>query len=120
MTYYGHMLSYFNQEKTPATWVKGGTGSYNALGEYVDGATTQEDILIISPQPITASDLTVADDGEHIQDYLKSWTESDVFTREELKDSDRLVWNGVNYKVVHVEQRKLGKYRRFFMKKVRP
>ena len=116
------MLEHFTDELVSAQVIrKAGPGTY-VEGIWVpDADDTPEDIRVIAPQPVNARELQMLPDGEHVRNYLKTWTDADVETREGALDSDKLNIFGTVYKVVQVENREpLGNYRKVFIREIRP
>lgn len=114
------MMGYFTDEMVAATWKKSGSGTV-VNGEWTPGATTSTSVNIVTPSPVDANDVEFLDEGEHVKDYWYTWTaRTDIFTRELNKDSDFIVWNGRTFKVVQVDDRKLGVFVRVLMKRVTP
>jgi hypothetical protein len=116
------MLEHFSEEFVPAQVIrKSGPGSF-IKGIWVpDSDAVPESIRVIAPQPVNARELQMLPDGEHVRNYLKTWTEADVETREGELDSDKLDIFGTVYKVVQVENREpLGQYRKVFIREIRP
>ena len=110
------MLQYFTSEMTTATLVSGASGSYVG-GEWVPAAGASSTIEIIVPQPVAANDLVMLEDGEHLRDYLKTYSETRVFPREENRDADVIQYGGRNYKVMQTDDRAtLGNFYRFIMR----
>ena len=113
------MLGYFLNETVQATLYRASAG-LNVKGVWTPGSYTPESISIIAPQPVKADELTMLDDGEHVSDYLKTWTaDTTVATREGTTDADEIEWKGSRYKVMQVDDRAtLGNYVRVIMRKV--
>ena len=113
------MLSFFLSEMRDAQLLQGSAGS-NVKGKWVNGATTPIDIRIIAPQPVKASDLVKLEDGEHLRDFVKTWTKrTDIFTREGNIDPDIIVWKTKSYRVSQVDDREeLGAYIKIIMKRL--
>jgi hypothetical protein len=78
---------------------RGIAGTYEPDGEWVPAFDPAESITIIIPQPVKANDLVQLDDGEHLRNYRKTWTDTLVKTREGDVDADRIIYNGRTYKV---------------------
>lgn len=114
------MLEYFTDEMVSATWIPGGNGTYGASGLWVPATGTPSTIQIVRPQPVTSNDLQQLDDGEHTQDFLRTYTTALVDTREGVADSDVITWLSEPYRVVQVDKRDLdGGFRRVIMRRVR-
>jgi len=113
------MLEYFAGEMVDATLVKGVVGS-RVKGRWVPGTPgAGVPIKMIAPQPVNARELQLLEDGEHVRNYLKTWTEAEVKTREQSVEADRLVIFGRTYRVMQVENREpLGKYRKVFIHEI--
>ncbi len=111
------MLKYFNKEKIKAQLIPGDPG------QYVDGEWTPEFgpvsyIRIIAPQPITANDTVTLDDGEHVRDFVKTYTKEKVYPRESEENADVIFARGKFYKVYQVDDRAvLGKFYKIIMRK---
>lgn len=112
------MLGFFGSEIVTATLYDGAQGA-NVKGVWTPGTTTGVPVKIIAPQPVKASELTKLADGEHIADFVRSWTQDPlVSTREGEVDADRIGWKGKMYKVTQVDDRDtLGGFVRFIMKR---
>lgn len=114
------MLKYFKREMITAQVVPG------AVGVYVDGVWVSTfgapaDTRIIVPQPLTANDTQFLEDGEHVRDYLKSWSKTKVYPREGGEDADRVLFDGDRYKVVQADNRSaLGRFYAFVMRRLEP
>ncbi len=112
------MLRYFNNEMTDATLIPGNSGTY------VDGVWTPAfdagtPIRIIVPQPVSANDLQMLEDSEHVRDYLVSWSKTRVMSREGDQDADRITYDGDTYKVMQTDDRSiLGRFYRFVMRRL--
>lgn len=110
------MLKYFNNEKIKAQLIPG------IAGQYVDGEWVPEfgpvlDTRIIAPQPITANDTVNLPDGEHVRDYVKTYTKQKVYPREDEENADVIFARGKFYKTYQVDDRAvLGKFYRIIMR----
>lgn len=115
----GVMLGYFGAETITVTLYDGTAGA-NVKGVWTPGTSTGVPLKIIAPQPVKASDMVNLADGEHISNYVRSWSADPlVTTRDGLKDADLITWDGKSYKVTQVDNRRtLGNYVRFIMKQV--
>jgi hypothetical protein len=114
------MLKYFKRETITAQLISGADGAY-VDGEWVITLLPQVPIRIIAPQPVTANDTQFLEDGEHVRDYLVSWSKTRVYPREGGEDADRIVFDGDTYKVVQTDNRSvLGKFYRFMMRRLEP
>ena len=104
---------------TDGTFVTVGDGS-NVKGVWVPGAEVSTPIRMIAPQTLAANELANLEDGEHVKDFVKTWTKRlDVFTRDGNNDADRILWNGRTYKVTQVDDRhELGVYIKLTLKRV--
>jgi len=112
------MLEYFADEMVNASHIPGGAGSLSK-GIYTPAFGAPVPIRVIAPQPVNARDLQMLEDGEHVRNYLKTWTEAEVKTREQSVEADRLVIFGRTYRVMQVENREpLGKYRKVFIHEI--
>lgn len=112
------MLRFFGRETITAQLIPGATGAY-VDGVWVPAFGAPGPIRIIAPQPITADDLQIIEDGEHVRDYLVSWSKTRVMTREGGEDADRIVFDGDTYKVMQVNDRSiLGRFYRFVMRRL--
>jgi hypothetical protein len=112
------MLQFFGPETVSATLVPGDTGAY-VNGEWTPATGVSSTIKIIAPQPLSANELQMFSDGEHVRDYLKTWTQTRVFVREGNEDNDKIQWNGKDYKVVQVNDRSvLGPFYRVVMREI--
>lgn len=114
------MLRYFKKQKIEAQLIAGQDG------QYVDGIWIPEhaipvDIKIIAPQPIAANDTINLDDGEHVRDFLKTYTTKKVMTREESENADIIFTGGKFYKAYQVDNRRtLGNFYKTIMRKEDP
>lgn len=114
------MLRYFKKQMIKAQLISG------QAGEYVDGNWAPEhatpvDIKIIAPQPIAANDTVNLEDGEHVRDFLKTYTTKKVMTREDSENADVIVTGGKFYKAYQVDNRKhLGNFYKIIMRKEDP
>lgn len=114
------MLKYFKKEMITAQLLQGDVGSYVG-GDWVPDFAASQDIKIIVPQPATANDLQQLEDGEHVRDFVRTWSKTRVFTREDDREADRIVTDGDTYKVMQVNDRKeLGKFYRVVMHRLEP
>lgn len=114
------LLSYFPDEMVTAQLTKGNTGSY-VNGVWVPVFDAQGPVTIIRPQPLTANDLQLVEDGRHVRDYLVSWSETRVFTQERERDADKIDFNNDTYTVVQTDDRSLdGVFYRFVMRRDDP
>ena len=113
------LLAYFQAEMIAADWTAGDAGTYDASGAWVPAAGATVSIDIIAPQPVTANELQMLEDGEHVRDYLKTWTTDPVATRRGVKEADTLAFNGRTYKVMQVDNRDtLGEYQRLVIREI--
>jgi hypothetical protein len=114
------VLQYFQPETITAQLQRGQAGAY-VDGRWVLSLAAAEDIRIIAPQPLVSNDLQMLQDGEHIRDYLTTWTKTRVMTREGGEDADRILFDGDTYKVMQVDDRSLlGRFYRVVMRRVEP
>jgi hypothetical protein len=114
------ILQFFGNEIVDASLIAGLDGSY-VDGDWQYVYDVPADVRIIAPQPLTSNDLQLVEDGEHVRDYLVSWSETKVFTREGNRNADLVVWDGSIYKVMQTDDRtELGPYYRFVMHKQDP
>lgn len=112
------MLRFFNNEMVDVTLIPGSFGTY-VDGKWVPSFDAGTPIKIIAPQPVTAENLQMTDAGEHVRDYLVSWSKTKVSTRDGGVNSDRITFGGDNYKVVQVDNRSiLGRFYRFVMRRL--
>lgn len=110
------MLSSF--EKVDATLTRYQDGSY-VDGEWEPGVSSTTPLRIVIPQKLTAKDLVMQPQGEKVSDYLKTWSEDEMLTRENLRDSDRITCDGVVYKIFQSYDRTLlGNFFRVVLRKV--
>lgn len=111
------MLKFFKKQKKTAQIVRGLSGSY-VDGNWVGVHENPVDIKIIVPQPISANDTVNFEDGEHVRDFLKTYTTEKVMTREESENADVIFWQGNAYKAYQVDNRNpLGNYYKIIMRK---
>jgi hypothetical protein len=114
------MLRFFKKQKRIAQIVRGLEGEY-VDGEWVSDFANPADIKIIAPQPINANDTINLEDGEHVRDYLKTYTTEKVMTREESENADVIFWKGKAYKAYQVDNRNpLGNYYKIIMRREDP
>lgn len=114
------LLSYFGDEMTTVQLISGEAGAY-VDGVWASDFADPAPISIINPQPLTANDMQLLPDGEHVRDYLKSWSETRVFTREGNEDADRIEFDGDTYKVMQNDDRSLdGVFYGFVMRRIDP
>ena len=114
------MLRYFKKQKITAQIIKGTIGQY-VDGEWIPQFANPEDIKIIAPQPITANDTINLPDGEHVRDYVKTYTTEKVYPRENEENADVIFTKGEFYKVYQVDDRRiLGNYFKIIMRKEDP
>jgi len=114
------MLRYFKRQKITVSLIRGGIGVY-VDGEWIPAFEVPVDIRIIAPQPLTANDSQFLPDGEHVRDYLRSWSSVKVYPREGAEDADRIVFDGDRYKVVQADNRSiLGRFYAFEMRVLEP
>jgi hypothetical protein len=114
------LLSYFSDEMTTAQLISGEASAYVG-GVWVSSFAAATPISIIRPQPLIANDMQLLPDGEHVRDYLKSWSETRVFTREGDRDADRIEFDGDTYKVMQNDDRSLdGVFYGFVMRRTDP
>lgn len=113
------MLGYFGTETVTAT-LHDGTAGTSVKGVWTPGTSAGVPVRIISPQPVRANDMVNLADGEHISDYVRSWSADPLVSgRDGLKDADLIIWKGKTYKVYQVDDRRtLGDYIRIIMKRV--
>jgi hypothetical protein len=111
------MLKHFNKEMINAQLIPGAEGQY-VNGEWVPEFGAVPDIRIIAPQPISANDTVNLPDGEHVRDYVKTYTKQKVYPREEEENADVLFARGKFYKAYQVDDRAvLGKFYKIIMRK---
>lgn len=73
------MLQYFADETREALlFASPGVEYVNGEAQVVPGTVTPTTISIVKPQPLTGKDRQMLSDGEHVQDYVKTWTMDDV------------------------------------------
>lgn len=114
------MLRFFKKQKRLAQIIRGLDGQY-VDGEWISQYSNPSDIKIIAPQPITANDTVNLEDGEHVRDYLKTYTTEKVMVREKEENADVIFWQGKAYKVYQVDNRApLGNYYKIIMRKEDP
>lgn len=112
------MLEYFGGEFVDATLYRRAAGSYSS-GQWTPGAATSSAIQVIALQPVTARELQMLPDGEHVRNYQKTWSTAAFDTRQGGIDSDRLVVAGKTYEIVQVEDRTvLGAYRKAYLREI--
>jgi len=112
------MMPFFGSEMISATHTTRAADTYNAAGEVVPGAITAATVKIIAPQPVKADELEMLEGGERVSDYLKSYTHSTVQTRRGSIPADTITVYGEMYKVVQVENRPIGEFRKFIMRRI--
>jgi hypothetical protein len=105
------MMPFFGSEMASATWTTRSADAYNAAGELVPGTDTDIPIKIIAPQPVKADELQMLEDGERISDHVKTWTDAAVQNR------GKITVGGLDYKVVQVEDRPIGAFRKIIMRR---
>jgi hypothetical protein len=106
--------------KITVSLVQGDTGTY-VNGEWVLAPDAAVPLRVIAPQPLTANQAQLIPDGEHIRDYVRSWSESKVFPREGSRDADRIIWKGDTYKVMQADDREtVGGFYAFEMRRLEP
>lgn len=76
-------------------------------GHYLDGVWKQSFdnaviIQIINPLPLRSNELQMLPEGERALNYVKTFVETDISVREDLKDSDLIVCAGKTYKVMQL------------------
>lgn len=114
------MLRYFKKQKVKAQLIRSLPGEY-VDGEWVPDHGITSDIKIIAPQPIAANDTVNLPDGEHVRDYLKTYTTQKVMSREDSEDADTIFWKGNFYKAYQVDDRvPLGNYHKIIMRRQEP
>ena len=114
------LLQYFDDEKETVSWTPGDLGSY-VDGEWVLALGASVPLIIIAPQPMTAKDIQSLPDGEHVRDYVRSWSETQVESRDGGDDADRIDWKGDIYKVMQSDDRAtLGGFYAFQMRRLEP
>jgi hypothetical protein len=114
------LLQYFDDEKITVSLIPGAAGSY-VDGEWVLVLGASAPLVIIAPQPMTAKDIQSLPDGEHVRDYLKSWSETRVEPRDGGDDADRISYQGDTYKVMQSDDRAtLGGFYAFQMRRLEP
>lgn len=106
------MMPFFGSEMVAAPWTTRTADTYSTAGELVPGTATPTTIRIIAPQPVKADELQMLEDGERISDYVKTYTSSAVQNRETLTVYGRV------YKVVQVEDRPIGEFRKIIMRRM--
>lgn len=100
------MLQYFGAETITATWTTGNVGSY-VDGEWVPDRGTESTINIIAPQPIDSNSMTMLEDGEHVKDYLVTWSQTAVSPRQGDQEGDLIEFKGRSYEVMQVDDRSI-------------
>jgi hypothetical protein len=98
------MLEHFASEMTTATLIPGAAGNY-VNGEWTPATDAGVTIKIIIPQPVSANDLNMLEDGEHLRDYKRTYSETQVSPRIGKVESDTIQVDGRDYKVVQVDDR---------------
>ena len=112
------MMPFFASEMVPATLTTYAADTYSTAGELVPGTSTATTIRIIAPQPIKADELQMLEDGERISDYVRTYSNADISTRVGTASADHLTVFGKNYKVVQVEDRPIGEFRKIIMRRL--
>jgi hypothetical protein len=103
-----------------AQFEQGQAGSY-VDGEWVASFAAATTVRIITPQPLTANDLQLLEDGEHVRDFIVTWARFKLMTREGDRDADRIVYDGDRYKAMQTDDRKvLGKFYRTVLRRLEP
>ncbi len=112
------MLSFFGSETITAT-LHDGTAGTNVKGVWTPGTSVGVPVRMVAPQPVKSSDMVNLADGEHIRDYVRSWSSDPLVSgRDGLKDADMIVWKTKTYKVTQVDDREtLGGFVRFIMRR---
>jgi len=112
------MLEYFEPEMINANLINGQIGTY-INGEWISSFAASVPVRIIAPQPVTSNELQMMPNGEDGRDYLKTYSETKIFIRESGEDSDKIIFNGFEYKIVQVDDRTiLGNFYRIIMRKI--
>lgn len=94
-------------------------GYDNAEGQYVPGASTQQTIHGMPPQPLNEKELMQFTDGQKIQDIQKIYTSFPVRVRTDEVNADRFRLEGQEYEVIKVETRDiLGNYYKATVRKI--
>lgn len=93
------MFAEFADWMRDAQLQRGIAGTYEPDGEWVPAFDALEPIVIIIPQMVKANDLVQLDDGEHLRNYRKTWTQTVVKPRVGDTDADRIIYRGRTYKV---------------------
>lgn len=101
-----NMLASFADQMISVSIIRAGdAGAYDAAGLWVPESAEPDTILILEPQPLTGRDLQNLADGEHVRDYRVTWSATVLNPRVGTRDSDRIVYQGSEYKVISVNNR---------------
>lgn len=88
-----------------------GVGDYSATtGKFIPAAKTQVTI-IANVQPMKFSHVMMMDSAQRTKEWLNIWSESEIKKMQEGSggwESDTFIWNGKRFKVMDVQQYKMG------------
>lgn len=94
-----NLIQFFGEHVIVGTLHRRAAGSIDSEGDWTQGAETTSDINVVIPQPVTADEIELENDGESIRDYKQTWTETEVRTRTDTVDADHITAEGIEYKV---------------------
>jgi hypothetical protein len=95
------MLEAFDFALVTATIKRGKEGHY-LDGVWIPSFEAPVTLQIIRPLPLRSQELEMLPDGERQLNYMKTYIEAAVKTRENLQDSDIISFEGKNYKVMQL------------------
>jgi hypothetical protein len=73
-------------------------------GKKVQGAEQAPFTIYASVQPTTGEDLQVLPEGSMENEVYKLYTDTELFTREDLQDADQVELFGKRFKVINIER----------------
>jgi len=112
------LLSVFFDDIILVNLIAGSAGS-NVNGVWVDGVKTTMPIKIVSPQPASSNDMKLLPDGQHVSNFVKTWTEyMDINPRDEDIDPDTIEWDGQRFEVFQTDKRYKGQFYRLILRRV--
>lgn len=112
------LLVYFLDEMVTASWKKGLSGSY-VNGTWTSSFDTPTDIKIVVPETLNQNQIQQLPQGERVQNFVQTWTGTDVNVRRGNIDSDRITYDGKDYLVYQVINRtSSGRFKHIILREI--
>jgi len=103
------MLQHF--EKVLVDLTPSNDGVYSN-GVWIADEDDPSEIEVVIPQPVTMQEIVILPEGQHIKNFVKTWTES------ELKVNDKITYNEKEFLVYQVDTRFEGNFYRVILREI--